>query len=57
MQQNHARVTGFTEHIPPDSIVEAAHEMGGCINAHSDGPGLGASFSLELPLARMEVAA
>ena len=39
------------------SAALAAHEMGGCVNAHSDGPGLGASFSLELPLARMEVAA
>ena len=28
----------------------AAKEMGGALNAQSDGPGLGATFTLELPL-------
>jgi hypothetical protein len=28
-----------------------AKEMGGCLRAHSDGPGKGATFTLELPLA------
>jgi len=32
------------------SCVLAAQEMGGTLTAHSDGPGLGASFTLELPL-------
>ena len=32
------------------SCVLAAKEMGGTLTAHSDGPGLGASFTLELPL-------
>jgi signal transduction histidine kinase len=39
------------------SAALAARQMGGCIVAHSDGPGRGASFSLELPLAQLEVAA
>jgi signal transduction histidine kinase len=39
------------------SAALAARQMGGCIVAHSDGPGHGASFSLELPLAELEVAA
>jgi PAS domain S-box-containing protein len=30
----------------------AAKEMGGCLTAHSDGPGHGAVFSLELPIAQ-----
>jgi signal transduction histidine kinase len=32
------------------SCVLAAREMGGTLAAHSDGPGTGASFTLELPL-------
>jgi len=28
----------------------AAKELGGSITAHSDGPGCGASFTLELPI-------
>lgn len=32
------------------SSALAAHEMGGAITAHSDGPGRGATFVLELPL-------
>jgi signal transduction histidine kinase len=28
----------------------AAKEMGGALRVHSDGPGLGATFTLELPL-------
>ena len=32
------------------SCVLAAREMGGSLKAHSDGPGLGAVFTLELPL-------
>jgi signal transduction histidine kinase len=28
----------------------AAQELGGSLSAHSDGPGLGARFTLELPL-------
>ncbi|HEV7914136.1 MAG TPA: sensor histidine kinase, partial [Albitalea sp.] len=32
------------------SCVLAAREMGGTLKAHSDGPGLGAVFTLELPL-------
>jgi len=39
------------------SAALAAQQMGGCLSAHSDGPGRGATFSIELPLARMEVAA
>jgi hypothetical protein len=27
----------------------AAREMGGLLKAHSDGPGLGAAFTLEFP--------
>jgi len=30
----------------------AAREMGGSLNAHSDGPGAGATFTLEIPLKR-----
>ncbi|TMH09882.1 MAG: HAMP domain-containing histidine kinase [Betaproteobacteria bacterium] len=33
------------------SCVLAAREMGGTLTAHSDGPGLGAAFTLALPLA------
>ena len=32
------------------SCILAAQEMGGILSAHSDGPGLGATFTLELPL-------
>jgi two-component system sensor histidine kinase ChiS len=32
------------------SCVLAAQEMGGTLSAHSDGPGLGATFTLELPI-------
>jgi two-component system NtrC family sensor kinase len=32
------------------SCVLAAREMGGSLAAHSDGPGRGAAFTLELPL-------
>jgi C4-dicarboxylate-specific signal transduction histidine kinase len=32
------------------SCVLAAREMGGSLKAHSDGPGRGAAFTLELPL-------
>jgi PAS domain S-box-containing protein len=32
----------------------AAGELGGSLNAHSDGPGLGAAFTLELPAGRPE---
>ncbi len=32
------------------SCVLAAQEMGGTLTAHSDGPGTGATFTLELPL-------
>jgi len=32
------------------SCVLAAQEMGGTLTAHSDGPGRGAEFTLELPL-------
>ena len=32
------------------SCVLAAREMGGTLHAHSDGPGSGATFTLELPL-------
>jgi signal transduction histidine kinase len=35
----------------------AAREMGGTLNVHSDGPGQGASFTLELPAGRLEQAA
>ena len=30
----------------------AARDLGGALTAHSDGPGLGATFTLELPLKR-----
>ncbi len=33
-----------------------AKEMGGSLTAHSDGPGQGATFTLELPLEPVEVA-
>jgi two-component system NtrC family sensor kinase len=32
------------------SSALAAQTMGGTLTAHSDGPGLGATFTLELPL-------
>ncbi|MEO6279516.1 response regulator, partial [Roseateles sp.] len=32
------------------SCVLAAREMGGTLSVHSDGPGLGATFTLELPI-------
>lgn len=35
----------------------AAKEMGGNLTAHSDGPGTGATFDLELPLANLQTAA
>jgi len=57
-KENIARIFthGFT--TKPDghgfglhSSVVAAREMNGSLAAHSDGPGLGASFTLELPVA------
>jgi two-component system NtrC family sensor kinase len=33
------------------SCILAAHEMGGTLTARSDGPGLGAAFTFELPIA------
>ena len=39
------------------SCALAATEMGGTLTAHSDGPGKGASFALELPIHALEVAA
>jgi len=36
------------------SCVLAAQEMGGKLSAHSDGPGCGAAFTLELPLQATE---
>ncbi len=38
------------------SCANAATEMGGSIRVHSDGPGRGASFTLELPFAAREAA-
>jgi signal transduction histidine kinase len=35
------------------SSESAAREMGGTLTAHSDGPGLGASFTLRLPAAKV----
>jgi signal transduction histidine kinase len=35
----------------------AAKEMGGSLTAHSDGPGLGACFTLELPIPAARAAA
>jgi signal transduction histidine kinase len=32
------------------SGMQAAKELGGALNVHSDGPGKGATFTLELPL-------
>jgi signal transduction histidine kinase len=32
----------------------AAKEMGGSLNVHSDGPGQGAAFTLELPCPTLE---
>jgi C4-dicarboxylate-specific signal transduction histidine kinase len=37
------------------SAVIAANEMGGTLTAHSDGPGTGARFVLELPIKPTEV--
>ncbi|WP_310452317.1 CHASE domain-containing protein [Sulfuritalea sp.] len=39
------------------SCALAAREMGGTLTAHSDGPGQGASFTLELPLNTERIAA
>ncbi|MEJ1169624.1 PAS domain-containing protein [Variovorax sp. CCNWLW235] len=39
------------------SAVIAAHEMGGTLTAHSDGPGTGAAFTLELPVETKAAAA
>jgi PAS domain S-box-containing protein len=39
------------------SCKQAAAEMGGSLAAHSNGPGLGAIFTLELPIERMETTA
>ncbi|MDB5944637.1 MAG: sensor signal transduction histidine kinase [Ramlibacter sp.] len=39
------------------SCKQAAAEMGGSLAAHSNGPGLGATFTLELPIERMETTA
>ncbi|WP_337152977.1 DAHL domain-containing protein [Pseudomonas protegens] len=36
------------------SCALAAMEMGGQLNVHSDGPGLGATFTLDIPLIRAE---
>ncbi len=33
-----------------DSAALAAREMGAALTAHSDGPGKGATFTLELPI-------
>jgi C4-dicarboxylate-specific signal transduction histidine kinase len=37
------------------SCVLAAREMGGTLTAHSDGPGTGATFMLELPIRSREL--
>ncbi|MCH8045141.1 MAG: GHKL domain-containing protein [Planctomycetes bacterium] len=37
------------------SSANAAREMGGALSVHSDGPGCGARFSIELPVVPMEV--
>jgi len=37
-----------------NSCAQAATEMGGTLSVHSDGPGLGAIFTLELPLDPVE---
>ena len=39
------------------SCANAAGEMGGSLSVRSDGPGKGATFTLELPLAPVEVPA
>ena len=39
------------------SCALAAREMGGTLTAHSDGPGQGATFTLELPIRAMELVA
>jgi signal transduction histidine kinase len=39
------------------AAANAAGDLGGTLSAHSDGPGRGASFTLELPLARARKAA
>ncbi len=36
------------------SCALAAMEMGGQLNVHSDGPGLGATFTLDIPLISAE---
>ena len=37
------------------SCALAAKEMGGCLTMHSDGPGKGATFTLELPMSSEEI--
>jgi signal transduction histidine kinase len=39
------------------SCALAARQMGGTLSVHSDGPGQGATFTLELPLDAVPVAA
>lgn len=53
---------GFTTHVDGHgfglhSSALAAKEMGGTLEVHSDGPGAGASFTLELPLETRPVTA
>ena len=59
MQQNHARVTGFTGAIPPDSPVGDAPHMaaGRRVEAIRKHEPAGTVFAPGLPLARMEDAA
>ena len=38
------------------SSANAAREMGGALTVHSDGPGCGARFTVELPVVPMEIA-
>lgn len=48
---NHGFTTRETGHgFGLHSGALAAHEMGGTLTAHSDGPGTGACFTLELPI-------
>lgn len=53
---------GFTTHVDGHgfglhSSALAAKEMGGALDVHSDGPGAGATFTLELPLENRPVTA